>query len=398
MDGSGVADPPASPTSTRPGAERRHPTHDGRRPVAARPPAHESDVDPGPTGSDPSAPSDASPPPSSSSGVDADHGATSPGELGRREMTEVARRVQRDLVRHQTALLSAGIAFRAFLALFPALIVALTATALARPSAAIHYQARRVTIGLPEAGRRVILEQVTLVTNADAKGLRIAFVVSLFLAVWTAASALQGTMTALSTTQGEVDERPWLRQRAQALKLTAGAIPFVVVSVTIISAVPWVVRRVGYGSVAATIGVLVTLVVLAAMMLSALTVLYRHGPARRSAKVRWATWGAFLATGLWILGSQAFKLTVENVGTYDARYGAVAGVVTIMLWLWLTSWCVLLGATVNARLEHQTTVDSTVGPNRPMGERGAVPADTHPDDQLPLDVRDGDRRDDETST
>ena len=310
--------------------------------------------------------------------------AASPTDLSRHALLDVAHNVQKDLVTHQTSLLSAGIAFRAFLALFPALIVAITATALAQPTDEILYQARRLTIGLPATGRLFILQQVEDVTRATGSGLRIAFVVSLLLAIWAASSALQGTMTALSTTQGEVDDRGWLRQRILSLQLTAGAVPFVVVSVTVMSGLPLIVRRLGLGSVVEVLGTLGTLVVLAIMMVSALTVLYRVGPSRRPAKVRWASPGAVVATVLWLAGSEAFKLLVENVGSYDARYGALAGTAIIMLWLWLTSWCVLVGATVNARLEHQTARDSTVGRDRPLGERDAVPADTHADRADPV--------------
>ncbi len=309
--------------------------------------------------------------------------ARRPLDLSRDVLVDVARDVQRDLVRQQTSLVSAGIAFRGFLALFPSLIVVVTALALAQPAADIEYQSRRLTIGLPALGRQVILNQVESITKADNGGLRIAFVVSLLLAGWAATSALQGTLIALSTTQGEVENRSWLDQRLLASKLTAGAVPFIVVSVVVITGVPVVVRRLGLGSIAEVMGVLGTLVVLALMMVSALTVLYRYGPCRRAARLRWASAGAVVATVLWLVGTEAFKLLVENVGTYDARYGAVAGAAVIMLWLWLTTWCLLFGAVVNARLEHQTAVDSTIGPARPLGERGAVPADTHPDRPMP---------------
>lgn len=309
--------------------------------------------------------------------------ATRPTDLSRAALVDVARNVRSDLVRDQASLLSAGIAFRAFLALFPALIVAITATALAQPTEEILYQARRLTIGLPRTGRLFLLEQVEDVTRATEGGLRVAFVVSIVLAVWAASSALQGTMTALSTTQGEVDDRTWLQQRIVALKLTAGAIPFVVVSVGVITGVPAWVRRFGLGSFAGFLGIAATLVVLALMMVTALTVLYRVGPSRRPARMRWASPGALLATLLWLAGTELFRLLVENAGDYDARYGALAGTAIIMLWLWLTSWCVLVGATANARLEHQTARDSTVGRPRPLGEREAVPADTHPDHPRP---------------
>lgn len=306
--------------------------------------------------------------------------ADSPLELRPAVLRDVAWGVRRDVVRNQTTLLAAGIAFRAFLALFPVVIVAVTTTALIQPAGQdIEFQARRLMAGLPARGRELVMSQIKSIVDSDPAGLRIALVVSIILAVWTAASALQGTITALTATHGEVDERSWVQQRVLALKLAAASVPFVIVSVSLIGGVPRILQQAGLGSFIQVIGVIATLVILSLMMASALTILYRFGPHRRTPKIRWASPGAVVATVLWVAGSELLKLVTENFRDYDARYGVAAGVVILMLWLWLTAWCVLFGSTLNARLEHQTLVDSTVGPSRPVGERRAVPADTHPE-------------------
>jgi membrane protein len=67
---------------------------------------------------------------------------------------------------------------------------------------------------------------------------------------------------------------------------------------------------------------------------------------------------------------------VSNFGKYDETYGALAGVIVLMLWLFLTSFIVLFGAEINSETEHQTAKDTTEGPEKPMGERGAEMADT----------------------
>lgn len=309
--------------------------------------------------------------------------ADTPLDFRREVLRDVAWGIQRDMVRNQTTLLAAGIAFRAFLALFPVVIVAVTATALVRPGEEIVFQARRLMAGLPARGREVIISQVELIADSDQTALRIAFAVSVVLAVWTAASALQGTITALTSTHREVDERSWVAQRILALKFAAASVPFVIVSVSLIGGVPWILQQAGLGSFAQVLGVIATLVILSMMMASALTILYRFGPHRRTPKMRWASPGAVVATVLWVAGSEVLKLVTENFRDYDARYGVAAGVVILMLWLWLTAYCVLLGSTLNARLEHQTLVDSTVGPRQPVGQRRAVPADTHPDRPMP---------------
>jgi len=86
--------------------------------------------------------------------------------------------------------------------------------------------------------------------------------------------------------------------------------------------------------------------------------------------------GAVLATGLWIAGSAAFSLSVEKFATYNKTYGSLGAVVVLLMWFWLSAYAVLIGAELNAEMEHQTARDTTDLPKKPMGRRGAYVADT----------------------
>ena len=111
------------------------------------------------------------------------------------------------------------------------------------------------------------------------------------------------------------------------------------------------------------------------MMMGALAVIYRVGPDRRDPAWRWVSWGAVIATVAWLIGSALFALYASNVGNYDQTYGSLGGVVVLLLWLYLTAMVVILGAELNAELEAQTARDTTVGPERPRGDRDATAAD-----------------------
>jgi membrane protein len=114
------------------------------------------------------------------------------------------------------------------------------------------------------------------------------------------------------------------------------------------------------------------------LMTVALAVLYRLGPDRKDARWRWTSWGATSATVVWLVASLALFAYVRQLGTYASTYGSLAGVAISMFWLWLTVLLVVVGAAVNAEAERQTTQDSTVGPDQPVGEREAVVADSVP--------------------
>ncbi len=104
--------------------------------------------------------------------------------------------------------------------------------------------------------------------------------------------------------------------------------------------------------------------------------LYRYAPARRPPRWSWVTPGAGVATALWLGGSLLFSFFVRSFGNYQPTYGALAEVVVLLLYIWLTALVVLLGALLNAEMEHQSRRDAMRGRVRPMGERDAEMADT----------------------
>jgi membrane protein len=106
-----------------------------------------------------------------------------------------------------------------------------------------------------------------------------------------------------------------------------------------------------------------------------LALIYRYGPSRDQAKWKWVTPGSIVAAVLWIVVSMLFSWYAANFGSYNETYGSLGAVIGFMTWIWLSSIIVLLGAEINAEMEHQTAKDTTKGPDRPMGARGATMAD-----------------------
>ena len=118
-----------------------------------------------------------------------------------------------------------------------------------------------------------------------------------------------------------------------------------------------------------------SLAVLLVFVMLTLSVLYRFGPSRRQPRWHWVTPGSMVATLLWLVASAAFSYYVGNFASYDATYGPLGAVAGVMMWFWVTVYAVLLGAELNSELELQTARDSTDGPPRPLGRRGAYVAD-----------------------
>ena len=140
---------------------------------------------------------------------------------------------------------------------------------------------------------------------------------------------------------------------------------------------PWISPTI-LSSVAAEVGRWLGLVV---VVLIALALLYRWAPDRDSPKFRWLSIGAIVATVLWVVASIGFSIYVDNFASYGKTYGSLAGVIVLLLWLWLGAYATLLGAEVNAEMEQQTIKDTTKGEPRPLGQRRAVKADSIPGDE-----------------
>lgn len=306
-------------------------------------------------------------------GQDRGRQAERPGQIPLAGWKDVLRRTARQVKVDHVPIVSAGVAFYAFLGLFPALIAAITAYGLVADPETVEGQISDVTGAVSPQVKELLEGPLTDAATGD--GLTIGLVVSLAAVLWTASGGVKGLVDGINIAYDEPDERSFVAKRGLALLLAVGGIVFVVLAVGLIAVVPVVLRVVGLGETGTTIATVLRWPVLAVFGLGAITTMYRLAPDRQSPRVRWVVPGAVAAMALWLLVSALFSLYVTNFGNYDETYGALAGVIVLLLWLFLSAFTVLLGAELNAEMEAQTRKDTTVGAPSPMGERDAAKAD-----------------------
>jgi membrane protein len=314
--------------------------------------------------------------------------ADRPSEIPKPGWMQIVKRAWKEAKKDTVPLLAAGVAFYAFLAMVPTLIALVMIYGLVSEPAQVAEQVESFGSALPSAAEDLLEQQMTALAQTSDRALGIGLIIALVLALWSASSGISNLITALNVAYDEEDERGFVKSRLLALGLTLGAIVFMVLAVALVAALPvlldalnvpgWVKALVQAGRwLGLIIGVLI-----------ALAVLYRLGPDRDAPKFRWVSVGAIVATVLWVIGSVAFSLYVDNFGSYGKTYGTLAGVVVLLLWLWLSSYAALLGAEVNAEMEQQTIKDSTTGEPEPLGQRDAVKADSIPDPANPVKTAD----------
>ena len=276
------------------------------------------------------------------------------------------------------SLLGAGVAFFGFLSLFPALVAFTLVYGLVADPATISDQALTLTATLPPEARTLLLDQLQQLTSAPRQSLGWGLALAIVLALWSASGGVGNLITAINVAYDEEKKRGFVKEKLLALGVTVGAVVFMALMLTLVAGVPVVLGFLDVNGPLRWVIEVVRWLLLAVLVMVALAVLYRVAPDRDAPRFRWVSAGAVVATLLWLVASAAFSLYVTFFGNYAKTYGAFAGVVLMMLWLWLTSYAILLGAEINAESEEQTARDTTHGPERPLGSRGAVKADSLP--------------------
>lgn len=296
---------------------------------------------------------------------------------------QVTRRAFKEASADNVSILAGGIAYAAFLAIFPALIAGISLFGLVADPRTIAEQAEGVITALPETAQPLLRDQIVSLTQTSGGALSFSLAVSILLALWSASAGTSSLMTAVNIAYDEQETRNFIKLRGTALLLTLGAIVFVLLTLALVAVVPAALSALQLGTFINLIVQVVRWLLLVALIIVALAVVYRLAPDRDAPQFKWTSVGALVAAALWVIASLGFSLYVNNFGSYNKTYGALAGVVVLLLWLYLTSYIILLGAEINAESEKQTQKDTTTGEPLPMGERRAEAADTVADPAEP---------------
>jgi membrane protein len=309
--------------------------------------------------------------------------AEKPTEIPARGWLQIVKRAWAENSADNMPIIGAGVAFFAFLAIFPALIATISLYGLVASPETVARQIESLSDQLPESAQSLLADQLTNITQNSGGALTVSLIISILAALWSASGGTGNLITAVNLAYDEVETRSFIKRKALALGLTLGAIIFVLITFGLIAVVPVVLDAIPLGIFGTILAQVVRWVLLLGVMAGALSVLYRVAPDRDAPKFRWVSLGSVVVTVIWAVISLLFSLYVDNFGSYDKTYGAIAGVIVLMLWLQLTCFLVLLGAEINSEMEHQTAADTTEGEPQPMGQRDATMADELPDPPTP---------------
>jgi membrane protein len=285
-------------------------------------------------------------------------------------------RTYREIQDDRLLALAAGVAFYSLIALFPGIAAGVSSYALFANTATISNHLQVAADIVPANALDIMGTEITRIAAKSDGRLTFGFLLGLAIALWSANAGMKAIFDALNIIYDEEEKRGIVRLNLVSLFFTICAIAGAGLAVAFVVVFPLLLAAFGLTSFDHPIVGYLRWPVLFVLLILGLSVLYRYGPSRQLAKWRWLSVGSIAAALVWLAVSSLFSWYLGNFANYNATYGALGAVVGMMMWMWLSTIVVLVGAELNSEIEHQTAHDSTVGSDKPLGTRGAVMADT----------------------
>ena len=273
-------------------------------------------------------------------------------------------------------LVAGGVTFYLLLALFPALAAFVSVFGLVADPASLAEGTAVLDGVLPDDAAAILREELTQLAAKDTGALTFGLVLSLAFALWTANNGVKAIFEALNIAYNEQEKRSLLWLHVVSFGFTFGGMALAAILVGAVALVPAVLALVDLGPLASAVVRIVRWALLLPVIATVIALLYRYGPSREPASWTWLSWGSAVATVVWLLASIGYSFYLQNFADYQATYGSLGALVGFLLWIWLSMLILVVGAELNAEMEHQTRCDTTRPPARKMGERGAFVADT----------------------
>jgi len=274
---------------------------------------------------------------------DGAHGRTadSPGEIPPSGWRQILARVWRRGRRNGVSVTAAGVAFYTLLTVFPGILALIGLFGLFVGPDTVEGNLSLLGDILPPHAAELAIAQMRDLTERNM--LNMGALGGFLLGLWSASAGVRALMQACNVAYDEEERRPLLHSYRTSVFLTLFGIALGALVVVIAVSVPLLARW----------------IVLGTAMMFALAVLYRYAPCRHTPRWEWVSWGAGIATFLWLSGTWLFTWYVTNLGRFNRLYGALGAVVILLLWLLISGHAILLGAEINAEMERQTKKDTT---------------------------------------
>ncbi|HZD92489.1 MAG TPA: YihY/virulence factor BrkB family protein, partial [Pseudolabrys sp.] len=276
----------------------------------------------------------------------ADSGGTPP--RGWALWKAVLYRVYNQIFEDRVLSLAGGVTFYVLLAIVPAITALVSVYALFADPATVQQHLSAMQHLMPASTYDVIKEQVGRIVKSSGGSLGIWFFAGLAISIWSANSGLKAIIDALNVVYGVKDERSFIKLNLVSLAMTVLGVVGIILAMAALIALPLMINHLPFGSFGKTLADWARWPALLAILMVGLAVLYRFGPHREHPRWEWVSPGNLFGAVAWIVGSAVLSWYMSNFANYNATYGSLGAAIALMMWLWITSIIVLLGAEINS--------------------------------------------------
>jgi membrane protein len=280
--------------------------------------------------------------------------AEGPSEIPARGWKDIFLRVYNGISEDRIFANAAGVTFYSLLALFPGIAALVSIYGLFADPTTIVSHLDTISGFAPGGTIDVLRQQLTRLAAQGSTTLGVSFLVGLVISLWSANSGIKALFDALNAVYEEKEKRSFIKLNAVTLSFTIGTTGFLLIALAGVVALPVVLN---YFPAAGVTGLLLKIArwpILLVLVAFGLTLIYRYGPSRTEPQWQSITWGGAFAAILWLAGSALFSWYAANFGNFNKTYGSLGAIVGFMTWMWLSIIVVLVGAKLNAEIEHRT--------------------------------------------
>ena len=293
--------------------------------------------------------------------------AHTPSEIPALGWKDILLRVYRGISEDRILLIAAGVTFYTLLSVFPGIATLVSIYGLFAEPSTVADHVEAIANVAPGGAVEILRDQMTRLASQGGTTLGLGFLISLVISLWTAKSGITAIFDALNIVYEEREKRGFVRYYLQGLAFTAASVIFILLLIAAVVLLPVMLNYISLPGGTDLLLKIVRWPILFVLVALALAVLYRYGPSRAKPRWRWISWGSAFAAVGWLVASVLFSWYVANFGSFNKTYGSLGAIIGFMTWIWISIIVILVGAKLDAEMEHQTAHETTSDEPKPRG-------------------------------